>query len=74
MTLVNYTYNTWNIFGANVNSILLIANNSINIINSTLKISVIAIYSTSIVASNSLVNTTGLGFPSGAGYGCGYFN
>ncbi len=45
MKLMNYTYDTWNFFGANVNSILLTANNSINIVNSTLRISVIGMYS-----------------------------
>jgi hypothetical protein len=74
MSLINYTYNTWNIFGRNVNSIVIAANDSINIIGSTLRISVIAIYSTLITTLNSTINTTGLGFPSGTGYGCGYFD
>lgn len=74
MSLMNYTYNTWNFFGSNVNSIVIAANNSANIIDSTLRISVVAIYSTYITFTNSIINTTGLGFPSGTGYGCGYFD
>lgn len=39
-----------------------------------MRISVIAMYSPNITIDWSYVNTTGLGFPSGTGYGCGYFS
>jgi hypothetical protein len=53
MSLLNYTYSNWNFFGQNVNSIMISANDSINIDNSTLRVSVIAIYSPSITLNNS---------------------
>lgn len=71
---MNYTYDTWNFFGRSVNSILITANSSIIIESSTLRVSVIGMYSSSISIYRSAINTTGLGFPSGTGYGCGYFN
>ena len=71
---MNYTYNTWNFYGKDVKSIVILSNNTINLLNCELRVSVIALYTPSLTIDNVTLNTTGLGFSSGTGYGCGYFN
>jgi len=74
MDRMNYTYDSWNILNGNSNGAILVANNSITLYQSIIRISFIAMYSQSIILNQSVLNSTGLGYPSGAGLGCGYFN
>jgi hypothetical protein len=56
------------------NSITFIAFHSIDMINTGVSFSVIGIFSTDASIHKSTISTTGLGYPSGSGPGCGYFN
>lgn len=42
--------------------------------NSTFKISVIAIYTPNLIINNTQLNNSGLGYSSGTGLGCGFFD
>lgn len=72
--LMNYTYQNWIFIEQDGNSVVLYARNGISINNSTISVSVIAIYSTLLVVANSMLDNSGLGYSSGTGLGCGYFD
>jgi hypothetical protein len=49
--------------------------NIVEIISSSLMSSIIGIFATNVTITNqSLISTSGNGFPSATGYGCGYFD
>jgi hypothetical protein len=56
------------------NSIILNVYNFTNITSSNIVSSIIGIFSQNISITASQVSTTGNGFPSASGYGCGYFD
>lgn len=74
ITLMNYTFQNWIFIGQGTNSAVLYARSNIIISNSTIRISVIAIYSTILTITNSNLDNSGLGYSSGTGLGCGYFD
>jgi len=74
MDSLNYTFDTWNIIGNGASSAVLAANSSININNSTLSLSLIGIYAPILNLQSANINSSGLGFASGNGFGCGYFD
>ena len=53
ISLMNYTYENWIFIEKKVNSIVLFADNAIIMNNSTFRISVIAIYTTSLYVNSS---------------------
>lgn len=53
---------------------VLFANDSISINNSSIVISVISIYTPALSIVNSSLDNSGLGYSSGTGLGCGYFD
>lgn len=73
MQLLNYTYLEWN-FMKGANSVVLAANNSIALNYTNIRYSVAALYTAQLTMNYSVINTSGLGYPSGMGNGCGYFD
>lgn len=71
---MNYTYENWIFVNIDGHSLVLYATNTITINNSTITISVIAIYTTVLRVVNSSLDNSGLGYSSGTGLGCGYFD
>jgi hypothetical protein len=71
---MNYTFQTWIFPAEKANSVVLIASTSITLSESTIKISAISTYTPTLSIIGSTLNTTGLGFSSGTGLGCGYFD
>ena len=74
LSLFNYTYNDWIFKDEGVNSVVMVASQQISVMNSSIKVSVIAAYTTILDAVGSSFNSTGLGYSSGTGPGCGYFD
>ena len=74
LSLMNYTYENWIFVNIDGHSLVLYATNTITINNSTITISVIAIYTTVLRVVNSSLDNSGLGYSSGTGLGCGYFD
>ena len=53
---------------------VLTASEGISLSNTTVKVSATAIYTPELSISNSVINSSGLGYSSGTGPGCGYFD
>ena len=53
---------------------VLTASEGISISNTTVKVSATAIYTPELTIYNSVINSSGLGYSSGTGPGCGYFD
>lgn len=56
------------------NSATFIAQNQININETTVRYSIIGMFSNSILINSSTITASGLGYPSDSGPGCGYFD
>ena len=74
MEQVNHTYADWDFMGKDVASIVILANDSIDLSHSRTSVSLTAIYAPTVTLSDSLIDASGLGYASGTGYGCGYFD
>lgn len=57
-----------------MNSVIIASKQNISLTNSTIKNSIIGIYTTQFQSLNSYLWTLGLGYASDSGLGCGYFD
>jgi hypothetical protein len=71
---MNYTFMDWIFAEEDGNSVVLYGANSVTINNSSVVISVISIYTPTLNVVNSTLDSSGLGYSSGTGLGCGYFD
>lgn len=71
---MNYTFQNWFFQFEDVDSVVILAQDYVSLTNSTIRVSAQAIYTEQLLVSNSVLNSSGLGYSSGTGPGCGYFD